>query len=350
MLFQILVGVVVSGVVVRASTGTSVTFITQGGCSTVSGSGGSFPVSLPTVSTTSSLTSTTTEKEVTVPVTSKISADPVTTTTVYTQNIYSFVTNTVTVPTSTSWREADSTVATVTLPSTICTNDVTPSTVTEYSGSYTPISGQVTTIPTSYPSEVVCATGVTLLYILTPTATSGSTTITVTPTSTVYTSTTTNTISNLYTVTVFETTVSSVTTSYRLASSVATTSTACSATTTTTLAAKCAPTNIIAGVGDHGLVSGKYAANNTVIYIRDDKYNDPSLCCQLCQDNEGCAGMMTGFDGYCGLLYVANPNGAPGPVCDFVFSYQTQSNVFPLQGLWVQSGCGEIDYTGSDGV
>ncbi|OTA65724.1 hypothetical protein K449DRAFT_391693 [Hypoxylon sp. EC38] len=350
MLLRIFASIVASGALVRATTSWSISFKTEGGCSTASGSGGSFPTSLPTITTTSTISTAITEKEVTVPATSTITADPVTTTTVSTQTIWFFTTSTVTVPTTTLWRGAESIVATVTWPSTVCTNDITPSTVTEYTGSYTPIPGQVTTIPTSYPSEVLCATGVTWFTYYFPTATSGSTTVTSTPTSTVYTSTTTSTITNSYAVTTFATTVSSVTTSYRLASSIVTTSTACEATTTTTLAAKCAPTSVIAGVGDHGLVSGRYAANNTVIYLRDERYIDPSLCCQLCQDNEGCAGMMAGIGGYCGLLYVANPNGLPGPVCDFVFTYQTQSNVFPLQGLWVQSGCGEIDYTGSDGV
>ncbi|KAI1440131.1 hypothetical protein F5Y02DRAFT_363688 [Annulohypoxylon stygium] len=347
MFLQVLSILAVSGSLARASTGTSYSFKTEGACSTASGSGGSIPLSLPTSTTISTVSSIITNSEVTVPSTVKVTADPITTT-VQTQTAWLTTQSTTTIPTTISWHVAQSTVATATWPETVCTNDVTPSVVTEYSGTYAPISGQVTAFPTSYPSQVVCATGVTWFTIIQPTATSGVTTQIVTPTSTVRSITTTVTSAYFYNATTWATTLTSTTTSYRLATSVATVSTACEATTTTTYAAKCAPTNVVAGVGDHGLVSGKYAANSTVIYIPDDKFNDPSTCCQLCQDNKGCAGMMAGISGFCGLLYVGAPEG--GPSCDFVFSYQTQSNVFPMQGLWVQSGCGEIDYTGSDGV
>ncbi|KAI0880929.1 uncharacterized protein GGS22DRAFT_78012 [Annulohypoxylon maeteangense] len=344
---RILSVLAVSGSLAQASTGTVYSFKTEGACSTLSGSGGSIPQSLPTSRTTSTVSSTITSSEVTVASVVKVTVEPVTTTLLTSLSVVYGI-STTTLPTATSWQIAQSTVATATWPKTVCTNDVTPSTVTEYSGSYTPIPGQVTTIPTSYPSQVVCATGVTWFVMLQPTATSGVTTETVTPTSTIRAITTTTTSTYFYNATVWATTLTSTTTSYRMATSVATISTACEATTTTTYAAKCAPTNVIAGVDDHGLVSGKYAQNNTVIYIPDEKYNDPSTCCQLCQDNKGCAGMMAGPSGFCGLLYVGAAEG--GPACDFVFSYQTQSNVFPLQGLWVQSGCGEIDYTGPDGV
>ncbi|KAI1207467.1 uncharacterized protein F4807DRAFT_434684 [Annulohypoxylon truncatum] len=336
-----------SGSLVRASTSTNYSFKTEGACSTVSGSGGSVPLSLPRSTTTSTVSSIITNSEVTVPSTVTVTADPVTTT-VLTSTTWVLTDSTKTLPPTTSWSVSQIIVATATVPETVCTNDVTPSTVTEYSGSYTPISGQVTTIPTSYPSQVVCATGVTWFTILQPTATSGVTTQTTTPTSTVQAITTTVTSTYFFNNTVYASTITSTTTSYTPAASATTISTACEATTTTTFAAKCAPTNVISGVDDHGLVSGKYAANSSVIYIQDDKFNDPSTCCQLCQDNKGCAGMMAGISGFCGLLYVADPAG--GPSCDFIFSYQTQSNVFPMQGLWVQSGCGEIDYTGSDGV
>ncbi|KAI1385122.1 uncharacterized protein F4822DRAFT_431973 [Hypoxylon trugodes] len=347
MLRQIISGLAVFGGLAHASTGTSYSFKTEGACSTASGTGGTVPMSLPTSTTTSTVSSVVTEKEVTVPSTYKITADPVTTT-VLTQSAFNWTTTTKTLPVSTAWQVAQLTVATATWPVTVCTNDVTPTTVTKYSGSYTPVSGQVTTIPTSYPSQVVCATGVTWFTYLLPTATSGVTTITVTPTSTVFAPTTTTTSTISLTATTWASTVTSPTTSYHATTSIVTTSIACEATTTTTLAAKCAPTNIISGIDNFGLVSGKYADNATVIYIRDDTYNDPSLCCQLCQDNDGCAAIMSGFSGYCGLYYVGTPD--ESPVCDFTFSYQSQSNVFPGQSLWVQTGCGSIEYTGGDGV
>ncbi|KAI1775687.1 hypothetical protein F4818DRAFT_440964 [Hypoxylon cercidicola] len=347
MLRRLIASIAVSGALVRASTGTTYSFKTESGCSTASGSTGTVPMSLPTSSTSSTVSTIITDAEVTVPSTSTITA-PSVTTTILTQTVYTWIVTTTTIATSTSWQGAESIVATATWPVTVCTNGVTPYTVTEYSGDYTPTSGQVTKLPTPFPSQVLCTTGITWYTYLLPTATSGLTTITATPTSTVNAPTTTSTVTYSYTSTAFGTTVTSVTTSYRLATSIATTSTACEATTTTTFAAKCQPTNVIAGIGDHGLVSGRYAANITVVYIPDEKYNDPSLCCQLCQDNEGCGGLYAGISGFCGLLYVGAPNG--GPACDFTFTYQTQSDVFPGQGLWVQSGCGEIDYTGSDGV
>ncbi|KAI2620909.1 hypothetical protein GGS26DRAFT_296613 [Hypomontagnella submonticulosa] len=347
MLRQLVTGIAVFGATVQASTGTSYSFKTESGCSTAWGSGGTVPMSLPTVSTSSTVSSVITDKEVTVPATSRVTA-PTVTATALTATSWTFTVVTTTVPTFTSWQGAESIVATATWPVTVCTNGVNPSTVTKYSGSYTPISGQVTTAPASYPSQVLCTTGITWYTTLLPTATSGVTTVTVTPTTTVYAPTTTTTITSKYTSTTYSTTVTSVTTSYRVATNAATTSTACQPTTTTTFAAKCAPTNVVAGIGDKGLVSGKYASNITVIYIPDEKYNDPSNCCQLCQDNKGCAGLMAGISGFCGLYYVGAPNG--GAACDFTFTYQTQSDVFPGQGLWVQSGCGTIDYTGPDGV
>ncbi|KAI1395878.1 hypothetical protein F4819DRAFT_477118 [Hypoxylon fuscum] len=332
---------------VQASTGTTYSFKTISGCMTASGSAGTVPMALPTSSTSSTVSSILTNEEVTVPSIVRVTADAVTTT-VLTQTAWTWTVTTTTIPTSTSWQGAQSIVATATWPVTVCTNSITPTTVTEYSGAFLPTPGQVTKLPTPFPTQVVCTTGITWFTYLLPTATSGSSTVTVTPTSTVNSPTTTTTIVEVYTSTAYESTVTSVTTSYRLATSISTFSTACEATTTTTFAAKCAPTNVIAGINDHGLVSGKYASNITVIYVPDEKYNDPSLCCQLCEDNEGCGGMMAGAAGFCGLLYVGAPNG--GATCDFTFSYQTQSNVFPGQGLWVAAGCGEIDYTGSDGV
>ncbi|KAI1802497.1 hypothetical protein F4811DRAFT_391358 [Daldinia bambusicola] len=336
------------GILAQASTGTEYSFKTESQCSTVWGTGGTVPMSLPTSNTISTVKSTLTAKEVTVPSTSKVTVDAVTTT-VLTQTSWTWTFSTITVPTKTVWDKAQTTVATATWPSTVCTNGITPSTVTEYKGSYDPVSGQVTTAPASYPSQVVCETGVTWFTSLIPTTTSGVTTVTITPTSTVIAPTTTvTTTGSYYTSTAYGTTVTSTITSYHVDASIATTSIACEATTTTTYAAKCAPTNVISGIGEFGLVSGEYAKNISVIYVREGKYEEPAACCQLCQDNEGCVGMMAGHTGYCGLLYVGAPNG--GPACDFGFTYQTQSNVFPGQGLWVQSGCGEIEYSGSDGV
>ncbi|KAL7626143.1 hypothetical protein AAE478_002913 [Parahypoxylon ruwenzoriense] len=349
MLRRLIASVAAYGALARAATGTSYSFQTNIACSTVSGTDGKVPLSLPTSSTSSTVTSTITDAEVTIPSTSRTTVGAVTTT-VLTTTVWTWSETTITIPTSTSWVRADSVVATATWAVTLCTNGVAPSTVTQYSGIYTPIPGQVTQLPATYPSQVVCATGVTWFVHLQPTATSGVTTATVTPTSTVVAPTATSTSVYVASATVYGTTVTSMTTSLRLATSAATTSTACApTTTTTTFAAKCAPTSVVAGVDGRGLVSGRYAANITVVYVPDERYEDPSVCCQLCQDNAGCAGMMAGISGFCGLYYIGG--GADGPVCDgFTFTYQTQSDVFPGQGLWIQSGCGEVEYTGPDGV
>lgn len=348
MLRQLIASITVFGAAVRAATGTTYSFNTESGCSTASGTGGKVPQSVPTDSSSSTIYTTLTSAEVTVPSTVIVTA-PVVTSTQLTATSYTYIEATITYPTSIVWIVPHSTVATATWPTTVCTNGVEPvTTVTEYSGTYTPISGQVTTIPATYPTRVLCTTAITWLTILLPTATSGVTTVTVTPTSVVAAPTTTTTTTYSFITTAYATTVTSTTTTYLLDTSVATVSTSCAATATTTYAAKCAPTNVISGVEDRGIVSGTYAANNAVIYVSDETYNDPSACCQLCVDNEECGASMSGFDGFCGLLYVGAPNG--GAVCEFTFSYQTQSDAFPGQSLWVQSGCGEIDYTGPDGV
>lgn len=346
MLGQLIAGVAVFGALAQASTGTEYSFVTQGGCTTLSGTGGAVPMSLPTSTTISTVSSVVTDAEVTVPATIRLTATTVTTTQ-RTGGAYTWTKITTTIPTYTSWQKAESIVATATIPTTVCTNDVTPTIVTEYSGSYTPVSGQVTEVPETYPTQVVCKTGVTWFTHLIPTVTSGRTTETVTPITTIHAYTTTTTFVETFSTTVYGTTATSTTTTLRLATSVAATSASCAPTSTTTYAAKCAPTNVISGVGGSGLTSGEYAANITVVYVRDEAYSDPSACCQLCVGNEGCAGMMAGPSGYCGLLYVGAAEG--GPACGFAYSYRSQAGVFPGQGLWVQSGCGEIDYAGGGG-
>jgi hypothetical protein len=65
---------------------------------------------------------------------------------------------------------------------TVCTNGVKPKMNTVYSGTYKPMSGQVTTVPKVYPTEVVCSGGLTTIWISHPEVTSGFETVTVTPT------------------------------------------------------------------------------------------------------------------------------------------------------------------------
>lgn len=258
-----------------------------------------------------------------------------------------------------------------------------PSVVTEYAGTYTPISGQATTLPETYPARIVCSGEVTSYTFLWPIVTSGMSTRTSTPLKTVnsYTATTTTTITygtaTIWAVSIevpqtrgplsspsnfptslpkgpdtLQTTVTSTATTYKVAYTVAPTSTACEETYTTTYAAKCAPTNLIGAIDGVGLVAGTYAPGVAVTYgpdvPGDQFHSDASLCCQLCLDNEGCGASMAApaFDAACGLLYVWNSTSGGPEYEDFVFSYQTEAGVVPGESLIVQAGAGLITYEG----
>lgn len=356
MLRQLLASVAVSTalVTVQASTATSYSAVTNSACSTQFGSGATaVPTSIPVINTLSTVSTVVTDKEITVPATSKVTAAAVTTT-VLTETRLAYEEVTVTLPEYDVYEVAQTVIGTVTIPTTVCTAGAkTPpsAAVTAYSGTYTPVSGQVTTVPASYPTKVVCETAVTIFTRLVPTATSGKTTVTVTPTSVVTSATATVTRTETYSTEAYLSTVTKTQTTARLASTTATVRASCAAstttTTTTTYAAKCAPTNVIWGIGDRGLVSGDYA-DSAILYVDGDEFYEPSACCQLCVDNASCAAMMAGGGGYCGLLYNVAAEG--DPACGkFIYSYHTQSDVYPGQGLYVQSGCGNIEYAGSDG-
>jgi hypothetical protein len=97
----------------------------------------------------------------------------------------------------------------------VCTDGAKPRTVTEYTGSYAPVSGQVTTLPATYPTQVVCTGGVTTIHIGHEVVTSGTSTETVTATLTIFDPTTTETITVVWgTDTEYATTVTKTTTSY----------------------------------------------------------------------------------------------------------------------------------------
>ncbi|KAH8892643.1 hypothetical protein GQ53DRAFT_746107 [Thozetella sp. PMI_491] len=333
-----------SGSLASAWVSTSSSATTAVVCSTLSGSGGLQPTPIPrsteevdAVTFSSDRGTYTVERVVPVTVATV-------TTTQYTTTAVTWVVETVSSPTLTSFAKIVSTVATAVVPSTVCNNGVVPTTVTEYTGTYTPVSGQATTLPSTYPTLIACAQSVTtylgLYEVVTVTKTES-----VTATSVVLsaTATTTSTVT-LGKTTVYGATVTTTTTSYTVANTLAVKTTACEETTTTTLAAKCAPTNLIGAINGVGLVSGTYASNSSVTYgPREDTpfKADASLCCQLCEDNEGCAGLMWS-NGVCGLLYVAD--GANQAQCTEVFTFKTQANVVAGEGLVVQSGCGSIRY------
>ncbi|KAI1165774.1 hypothetical protein F5B18DRAFT_147477 [Nemania serpens] len=330
---------------------TTVTFVsstTVSSCSYKLSSGGVPPTPVPTRESTFYTTKIVTNATVTVPPTVTVTA-PKVTVTQHTSFAYTFVVPTVTVPTSTSYFGTQKTVATGTFAATVCANGAKPATVTKYTGTYVPISGQVTTVPASYPVSAVCATGTTYYNILLPTVTSGAAvTATVTPTTTLTSYTTTSTSTYIYyTETSYLTTVSTTITSYTPLGVTKTSTVACpEATVTKTLDARCAPTNLIGAINGEGIRSGRYADRVSVIYTREEPWaSDYTACCQACIDSEGCGAQDSGF-GACGLLFSATVQGEP--ICDaWILSFTSSPNAYPGQSLVYSTGCGLISYDGS---
>ena len=151
---------------------------------------------------------------------------------------------------------------------------------------------------------------------------------------------------------VYQTTVTSTYTSLVVASLDKTISIKCQPTVTTTYAAKCAPTNLINAINDRGLVSGDYARNVAVsykgVYDNDPLYFDPSLCCQVCQDNKGCGASYWGpGPGACGVLFAPANATVGGAQCgEFFLSFHSEERRAAGQGLIYQAGCGLLEYAG----
>ncbi|KAI0975470.1 hypothetical protein F4678DRAFT_485105 [Xylaria arbuscula] len=346
MLFNLLSAAIYSGL----ASATTVTFVSStilSSCSYKLGSGGVPPTPVATSETTITFTKTVTNATVTVPRTVTVEASVVTET-ILTSTAYTFTIPTLTIPTSTSYAEIWKTVATGTFADTVCTNGAGPSTVTHYTGTYTPISGQVTTIPATYPVSALCSTGEIYYDILLPTITTGAAvTTTVTPTRSVigYTTATTSTIVD-YTSTTYLSTVSSTITTIIPAAETTTYTVACAETVTRTLDARCAPTNLIGAINGEGIRSGRYADRVSVIYTREEPWaSDYTACCQACIDNEGCGASESGF-GACGLYYSATADAEP--ICDaFILSFTSSPNALPGQSLVYSTGCDTISYDGS---
>ncbi|KAK7739097.1 hypothetical protein SLS62_011297 [Diatrype stigma] len=355
MLRQLIASAAVFGALVTAAHGTTATSysaVTNSGCSTEFGSGATaVPTSIPVLNTLRTVSTVVTDKEVTVPATSKVTAAAVTQT-VRTETRQAYVEVTSTLPEYDVYVLTDGVIGTATIPTTVCTagaKQPPSAAATAYSGTYAPVSGQVQTVPASYATKVVCETAVTIFTRLVPTATSGKTTVTVTPTSTVTSITTTVTLTGTYSTVAYLSTVTKTQTHARVASTTTTISASCATSpTTTTYAAKCAPTNVIWGIEDRGLVPGDYA-DSAIVYVDGDEFLEPSACCQLCADNESCAAMMAGGGSYCGLLYNAVAGEGDSACGKFIYSYKTESGVSPGQGIYVQSGCGNIEYAGNVG-
>ncbi|KAI0513001.1 hypothetical protein F5B22DRAFT_612998 [Xylaria bambusicola] len=348
MLLCLLFGAVTCSSLASATTVTFVSWTSTSTCSYQLESGGVPPTPVPTSEVTFYTTEITTNATLTVPPTSTVEA-PRVTSTLHTLTAYTFAVPTVTVPTSTSYAQVWKTVATGTFADTVCANGANPTTVTKYTGTYTAVSGQETTVPATYPVSALCSTGTIYYNFILPTVTRGSTvTTTSTPTvyATSYTTTSTSTII-YYTVTSYLTTVSSTITSYVPHAETTTHTVACpEKTVTKTLDARCAPTNLIGTINGEGIRSGRYADRVSVIYTREEPWaSDYTACCQACIDNEGCGASDSGF-GACGLYYSATVEGEP--ICDaFILSFTSSPNAYPGQSLVYQTGCGEIEYDGS---
>ncbi|GAP86151.1 putative Ca2+-modulated nonselective cation channel polycystin [Rosellinia necatrix] len=328
-----------------AYTGTSVSTQSTVQCSTAYGSGDVAPTPIPTSSATSVTSSLFTSPATTIPTGYTRVTDEIVTTTQHTSLVVTVVLATVTSGIVTNYVKEVTTIATATWPVTTCTNGVDPKTVTKYTGTYTPVPGQATALPESYPTQVFCTTSVTSFVHLFPTVTATTYgTIHTTPTSVVYDYTTTSTSTLTYlTVTTPSATVTSTIISYVETGHAEPTGIACESEVTKTFDARCAPTNLISDHEGIGLVSGRYNANVTVVYTRDQPYgSNPTECCQLCLDNEGCGASMWGPYETCGLYYHGDQSGTPQ--CDFIFTYGSEEKYPAGQGIIVSNGCGTVNY------
>ncbi|KAI0445188.1 hypothetical protein F4803DRAFT_508820 [Xylaria telfairii] len=348
MLLNLFLNAALFSSVASATTVTFVSSTTVTSCSYKLSSGGVPPTPVPTSESTYYTTKVVTNATSTVLPTVTVNA-PQVTVTLHTSITFTYAVPTITIPTSTSYAQVWKTVATGTFADTICANGAKPTTVTKYTGTYEPISGQVTTVPATYPVSALCATGTVYYNIVLPTVTSGAA-VTTTVTSTTYvasyTTTSTTTIID-YTVTSYLTTVSSTITTYTPAAVTTTSTVACpEETVTRTLDARCAPTNLIGTINDEGIRSGRYADRVSVVYTRQDPWaSDYTACCQACINSKGCGASDSGF-GACGLYFSATPQGEP--ICDaFILSFTSSPNAYPGQSLVYQTGCGAIEYDGS---
>ncbi|KAJ8108746.1 hypothetical protein ONZ43_g6332 [Nemania bipapillata] len=345
MVRALLLGAAAYAGLASAYTGSSISTASVVQCSTAYGSGNSAgPTPIPTSGIVKTTSSVFTWAPTTIPAGYTRVTDTIVTTTQHTSLVVSVILATVTEGILTSWVKPTTVIATATWPLTQCTNGVNPVTVTQYTGTYTPVPGQATTRPASYITQIFCTTSLTSFVYLFPTVTSGTSTIHETVTSVIndYTTISTSTLTYL-TVTTPSATVTSTTISYVEAGGAVPINAACQSTVTKTYDARCAPTNLISDHNGIGLVSRRFNANVSDIYMRDEPYaTNPTECCQLCLDNQGCGASIWFTYDICGLYYHSNPSGQPQ--CDFIFSYGTEDWYPAGQGLVVANGCGTVNY------
>jgi hypothetical protein len=315
-------------------------------CSTHSTRTTAAPTPLPT----NSFTKTFTRKETTT-ITTPSTVFVTGTATTYTPTVitYVYVTSFSSLDTQTAvtFIYDTSTIGTLTTTETTCTNGASPSvTSTVYTGTFTPPNGYPAKTRRRFPDYVNCTTDRTTHLTLFPTVTSGTTTFTITPGTPASTITQTSTRTILTFNTPTTVTVTSGGISYVAEKTTVTLSTSCPATVTTTYAAKCSGPNLINQVNGHGIVVVTGAPGSASVFGGNGR--DASACCQLCQENVGCAA-FNDFPaaGNCALSFTNSTAKSEGQ-CGLAFLYgdgigqSSNAPIGPGEGSIVGTGCGSI--------
>ncbi|KAK8068541.1 hypothetical protein PG996_007653 [Apiospora saccharicola] len=314
-------------------------------CKSLFSSGGTAPRPLPTITSSDAVIhTTTTEAPVTTPFTVTFTAPAVTSTKLTSTSVSVYIT-TVTSGTKTVGSPGPTTTfATATFSTTECTNNITPQTVTVYSGVYTPVPGQATTLPASYPTQVICQRTQDVRIILFHTIFTPIVSITISPVVTMsqITATVTSTTTYPTTSVTWRTTVTEATTTLAAATTTKTIHTSCAPTVTKTYAAKCAPTNLVKDHNEQGLFFN-HIDNNATTAFSHLLDGDASACCQACVENEDCSAVEINTSNQCTLYF--HHDASFHPVCGSIgFTYRSYPNIWPGQGIWVQDGCGEAKW------
>ncbi|KAK4545891.1 hypothetical protein LTR36_002455 [Oleoguttula mirabilis] len=195
------------------------------------------------------------------------------------------------------------------------------------------------------PFEVDCLEQVTTYLVATSTASATLLTTTVTTSAPVVYVTSTRSLSTVEQASASQSVVTVTSTVTAQSANNGTSSGVCTVTTgkataTTTQHLKCAATNLVSEIDGYGIGSIQGHANETQGLAPG---SDPSACCQLCVDTEGCAASEDDQKaGNCFLWYTTTPT------CGLGFTYANGGkNLAAGAGFLVQSGCGTIEAASS---
>ncbi|KAJ9137386.1 hypothetical protein NKR19_g8215 [Coniochaeta hoffmannii] len=255
------------------------------------------------------------------------------------------------VTTVTVAKTVSSTIATLTSTTTLCNNGPAPtSTVTSFTGSYTPVPGQNTALPVSWEASDTCwVTNIEIQHIH-PTVQGPTITTTVPVTIASPTIIKTTTYTTTRTTYASTHTLSPTFLSAHVDYVVTTVTASCAPVPTVTYAAQCAFPNLLGEMSGLGLSIGGSNPNFTFAGVADTAHGDPSLCCQLCVDNAGCAASVYWAQSEACLLGYVGGDGADD--CPVAFNYfavnYTEVPTKPRQGnlFQVGAGCATIKYDG----